>query len=557
MRAVIYARYSSENQREASIDDQVRLCRARAEREGWSVTTVFADYALSGATTNRPQLQALLADARRGLFDVVVAEALDRISRDQEHTAGVWKALSFATIPLITIAEGEISELHVGLKGTMNALFLKDLAAKTHRGLAGRVEAGKSGGGLCFGYDVVRALDAHGDPLRGGRVINPGQAEIVRRIFTMFANGSSPTAIAKALNAEALSGPEGRAWRDTTIRGHAGRGTGILRNELYIGQLVWNRMRFVRDPATGKRISRQNPESQWLRRDVPELRIIDQDLWDAVQARLGAVRAASGADNVDRPRYWENRRAGHLLTQKVFCGACGGVMTNIGRDYLACATARKQGLCSNGGGIRRQELEALVQDALRSRMMAPDLVAELIEEFTTEWNRAVAVNSAGRDASVRELAGVERKLSGLIDALADGFRAPGLQDKLSALEAKRAVLTAKLEAPAPATPRLHPNLAQIYRDKVERLGDALKATPDSQEAIDAIRALIDRVVLTPLPTGRGFEIELIGEIAAMVALGLTDGGKGRAANLASDPGLFERSIKVVAGTGFEPVTFRL
>lgn len=90
------------------------------------------------------------------------------------------------------MAEGEITELHVGLKGTMNALFLKDLAMKTHRGLRGRVEKGKSGGGLCYGYKVVKKLDGNGEPIRGDREIIPEEADTVRRIFREFASGKSP-----------------------------------------------------------------------------------------------------------------------------------------------------------------------------------------------------------------------------------------------------------------------------------------------------------------------------------------------------------------------------
>src|SRR5512132_1540661 len=107
---------------------------------------------VSGASRLRPGYQKLLEDARAGTFDIVVAEALDRLSRDQEDTAALYKQLGFAGVRLVTLAEGEISELHVGLKGTMNALFLKDLAMKTRRGLEGRVRLGRSGGGLCYGY---------------------------------------------------------------------------------------------------------------------------------------------------------------------------------------------------------------------------------------------------------------------------------------------------------------------------------------------------------------------------------------------------------------------
>jgi site-specific DNA recombinase len=114
----------------------------------------------------------------------------------------------------------------------------------------------------------------------------------------------------------------------------------------------------------------------------------------------------------------------------VFCGVCGGAMTNIGRDYLACSAARKQGTCANGRGIRGRALETLILDALRDRLMAPVLVADFIRAFTAEWNRALAETCSDRDDSARELARVDRKLKGLIDAIAEGFRARGLQSQL-------------------------------------------------------------------------------------------------------------------------------
>src|ERR1700682_4381075 len=108
MRAAIYARYSSENQREASIEDQIRLCKVRLKRERWSLGATYSDRAISGAQILRPGYQKLLNDVRSGGIDVVVAEALDRISRDQEHVAAFFKQLSFAGVKLVTIAEGEI-----------------------------------------------------------------------------------------------------------------------------------------------------------------------------------------------------------------------------------------------------------------------------------------------------------------------------------------------------------------------------------------------------------------------------------------------------------------
>lgn len=149
MRAAVYARYSSELQREASIEDQLRVCRRLIGERGWVEGPVFSDMGMSGATHLRPGYQRLLEEARAGRFDVVVAESLDRLSRDQEHVAAFFKQMGFAGIGVVTVAEGVISELHIGLKGTMSALYLKDLAQKTHRGLEGRVKAGRSAGGLC------------------------------------------------------------------------------------------------------------------------------------------------------------------------------------------------------------------------------------------------------------------------------------------------------------------------------------------------------------------------------------------------------------------------
>jgi DNA invertase Pin-like site-specific DNA recombinase len=328
-RAAIYARYSSNNQRDASIEDQVRLCRDFVENQGWTYLHAYTDRAISGASPFRPGYQNLLQEARAGDFDVVVAEALDRLSRDQADIANFYKQLQFLGIKIVTLAEGEISDLHVGLKGTMNALYLKDLAQKTRRGLEGRIRQGKSGGGICYGYKTVEGKI-------GDRRIDPDEATVVRRIFVDFAKGKSPRSIACALNAEDIPGPHGRQWRDTALRGHLQRGTGLINNELYKGRLVWNRLRYIKGPETGKRVSRRNPESDWIVEEVPHLRIVDDDLWQAVKVRQGEIATRPGVQKIKASRFWERRRARHLLTGLVFCGDCGGGFAAVGRDNHAC-----------------------------------------------------------------------------------------------------------------------------------------------------------------------------------------------------------------------------
>lgn len=335
--------------------------------EGWSLIATYTDRGISGASHLRPGYQALLTAARNGEIDIVIAEALDRISRDQEHIAAFFKQMNFAGVRVVTLAEGEIGELHIGLKGTMNALFLKDLAEKTRRGMRGRVEKGKLAGGLSYGYRVVRSENGE----HGCREIDDAQAAVVRRIFSEFAAGRSPRQITARLNRERVPGPGGRPWCDTTLRGHASRGTGVLRNELYIGRLVWNRQRYTKDPLTGRRIARLNPRTQWIIREVPHLRIIDDELWYRVQARLNAIRDSERVTKARATKFWTFRRPRHLLTGKVVCGACGGSAASIGKDYLACSTARHQGTCTNRASIRRSEVESWIVDAVRRQLMAP------------------------------------------------------------------------------------------------------------------------------------------------------------------------------------------
>ena len=535
MRAVIYARYSSDLSRDASIEDQLRLCRGHAERHGWTVARTFEDRAISGATVIRPGYQAMLEAVHSGAVDLILAESLDRLSRDQEDIAALFKRLRFLGVRLVTVGEGDVGDLHVGLKGAMNALYLKDLADKTRRGLEGRIRAGRSGGGLCYGYDVVPGEE------RGGRAINPRHAGIVRRIFKEFATGRSPKAIARRLNDEGVPGPRGLLWRDSAIRGHRARGTGILNNELYVGRLVWNRLRYVKDPRTGRRVSRRNDPSTWIVEEVPELRIIDDQLWERVSARHAAIEAKPHVKAMKASRFWEHRRAQHLLTGLVRCAACGGPFASVGRDYLACGTARKLHRCAQRNGIRRQVLERFVLDLVRDHLMQPDAVRAFIAAYHGEINSGRDAAAVERGRIERDLRAVSRKLEGMYDAVADGLRTPGLLAKIEGLEGQKAELETQLKAPAPSPVRLHPKLADLCRQKTAALCDALADPEIRDKAIAILRGLIEEVRLGFGPAG--WNAELQGEITSLVSLGMQN-------DRAPRPGLRDEALcsaKVVAG----------
>ena len=473
----IYARYSSDQQRDASIEDQIRLCEERAAREGWRVYNRYTDHAVSGASLMRPGIQMLMQDAANGRFGVILAEALDRLSRDQEDIAGIYKRLRFAGARIVTLSEGDVSDLHIGLKGTMNALFLKDLADKTRRGLRGRVEAGKSGGGLTYGYDVVKKFDAHGEAIRGDRTINKPQAAIILRIFREYAEGCSPKAIVHQLNRDRVPCPGGAAWGASTIHGHRRRGTGILNNELYIGRMVWNRLRYIKDPETGKRVSRLNPESEWIVRDVPALRIVPQDLWDKVKARQRALEATAGeaADggNGDGAGFWDRRRPQYLFSGLLKCGQCGGGFVKYSHDRLGCATARNKGTCSNLLTIKRAEVEAAVLNGLKSHLMDERLCAVFCEEYTAHMNRLRIESNASLEGYKAELGKITKDIDRMIDAICGGVPAAQVKDRMIALEERKTELKRLIERTHEQPVLLHPNMSQHYRSQVGELITAL------------------------------------------------------------------------------------
>ncbi|WP_029606378.1 recombinase family protein [Kozakia baliensis] len=552
MKVALYARYSSDNQRDASIEDQLRACRGYADTQGWTIVDSYSDRAISGASLIRPGIQELITDANAGRFQILLTEAMDRLSRDQEDIAGLFKRMSFAGVKIVTLSEGEINHLHIGLTGTMNALYLKELANKTRRGLRGRVELGKSGGGLCYGYDVVRQRDSHGEPICGERAINDDQAQIIRRIFRDYADGKSPKSIALSLNAEGHRGPLSGAWSPSTINGNRERGTGILNNELYIGRLIWNRLRYIKDPSTGKRVSRLNPESEWVLQSVPDLRIIEQGLWDAVKARQSKTTWSQKSRGTGTHPLNALQRPTHLLTGLIKCGCCGGGFSMISKHHLGCSTARNKGTCENRMTIRRDVLEKSVLNGLRTQMMDPALFNEFCDEFTHEVNRLRMEKGADLVALKSELPKIDRELDKAVQAILDGFASPALKTRMEELEARKAEIETQL-ADAPA-PLLHPNMAVLYRQKIASLHDSLQNKADATQTMEAIRSLITRIKLIPENGKLGIFLE--GDLAAM--LGFATNRKNAMRH--ADAGVLEKFLvqgSLVAGVGFEPTAFRL
>ena len=524
MRTALYARYSSDRQSEASIDDQVRLCRAAAAREGWKVVEVYADYALSGAhAASRPQLQAMLASVETGGLDLVLAESLDRLARDQEHIAAIWKRCRFHGVEIRTVADGLVDELAIGFKGTLSALYLKDLAAKTHRGLAGVVAQGRAAAAPAYGYRRKVIHDAAGQVIPGLQEIDEDQASVVRRIFQDYAAGLGPRSIATALNREGVAAPRSTAWAANTILGDRARGLGLLNNRLYIGERVWNRRRWIKDPQTGRRVPRDNPESDWVIEPAPELAIVDRALWEevkALQATAGQGVRTQGAADKARPR----KRPKHPFSGLLVCGACGGTVTTQGRDRLGCSNAKERGTCKNRKTTSRALVERRVFTALKERLAAPELVAAFVAEYRAERKRLADAARASAAGDRRKLAEIERRLARQLQAIEDGLYSPTLKAKVEDLEAEAAALRTRLESvddDRNGVVEMHAAAPERYRRMIEDLQAALETADERgrAEVGATLRALIDEIRVIP-GQGRGeIMLEIAGDMAAFLALG--------------------------------------
>ena len=539
-RCAIYARYSSDRQSHTSAEDQVRDCRVRAEREGWEIADVYVDLAISGASNRRPGMTAMLTDAAAGSFGIVLSEALDRIARDQADIATIYQRLTFADVRIETLSEGPVNELHIGLKGTMGELFLKDLAEKIRRGQRGSVARGRIPGGLCYGYDVVRELDEHGNLIAGRRRINEGQAVIVRRIVQEYVDGKSPKRIAHDLNRDGVHSARGGEWRASAIVGNKARMIGVLHNPIYIGRFAYNRVHMKRDPETRNRVSRPNPPDAIAFADVPELRIVSDELWHAAQEARGE-RAANPLPLRRRPK--------HLLSGLLRCGECGGSYTIVADTRFGCSRHRETGGCGNALRIEGAELQRRVLAGLETQLLAPEAVSLLVREYHLERERRSKEIGRARRLVGQRLKKAEEAVARLVAAVADGGGIfTELKSALAARIEERDALRAEIgEEDAIPVIALHPQIADRYREKVTELVNGLTTGPvDGDSTAERIRQLVEVVILSPGDSA-DVQIEVVGSLQTAIALAM-----GAAASPPRRRGT--PALAMVAEEGLEPPT---
>ncbi|KAF1698033.1 preprotein translocase subunit TatB [Pseudoxanthomonas jiangsuensis] len=519
MRVAAYARYSSDQQREASLEDQLRNCRSWCTRHNLAPPVEYTDAAVSGARLDRAGYQRLLAEIHH--YDVLLVDDLSRLGRDKDEVGKTVKRLTFSGVRLVGVCDGVDTQrrghkIDVGLRGLMSELYLDDLADKTHRGLTGRALSGASAGGLPYGYRVTGT---------GQRVIDAEQADVVRRIYAEFIAGHSPRTIAARLNAEHVRTARGKTWCGTAIYGDAKRGIGILANPIYIGRQVWNRSHWIKHPDSGRRVRQERPESEWITTEKPELAIIDADTWATVQARLGCNRKA----NPDSYRK-AGRQPRHLLSGLLRCECCGGPLVVVDRYNYGCNVAKDRGTCTSKLRVPRAAAERSILAGIKRDLLS-DAAYQVFQRAVTHALRAAAPDDT---AIRRRLADAQRVRDNVMQAIRAGIITPGTRAELERAEAEVATLQAELDAAKRYEPaHVLPRAREVWQRAVANLEHHARNIPAARESLREL--LGERIVVRTNENG-----DLVAEIAA-----------------SSTASAETAQINVVAGAGFEPATFGL
>jgi DNA invertase Pin-like site-specific DNA recombinase len=376
-------------------------------------------------------------------FDIVLVDDTSRLSRNIGDAVRAFEQLNFAGIRIVAVSQGidtqnEQADVLMTVHGLVDSLYIKELSKKTHRGLEGRALHGLHTGGRCFGYTNITTPE-------GVRLqVNESEAVIVRDIFRMAADGISLRGIAKRLNAQGIPPARPRAgkryatWCPSAIRS-------MLRRDLYAGTMIWNKSRFIKEPGTNKRLRRARPQTDWRTVQNESLRIIDQPLWQRVQARLAEVQETYGYAGLER-----GPNTSYLLTGFLRCGTCGANMVIVtgrgkqGQRSYGCPQNYYRGACKNNLKERQDHLEAKLLSGLQTSVLQSDAIEYALVEFQRQLAQALSTMEddlgRARDRKVQ----LERELANLIGAIATTGHSPSIATAIGDRERELRTITEHL-----------------------------------------------------------------------------------------------------------------
>ena len=527
--AAVYSRKSNTDERSAgdgaSVERQIEHATAFARAKlGATVVEQFtyADRAISGAEFERREgLQRLLKDIKRKPFDYLIISEPSRLGREKIETAYVLKQITDAGVKVYGYLDGR--ELTMGSSSEKLMFSVQAMAAEAERergrqrtrdALIRKAKSGHFTGQKTYGYTTER-VGEHTE-----RRVDPEQATIVRKIFQMASEGHGDLRIANALRAEGAPAPR-QAWSKEVVRN-------VLKNELYVGRVTFGRSRSV---DKGGRVGGREKvaPADWVRVDVPALRIIDEALWTKVRDRKAkTLKAYVRLPNGQRQSKPEaGLVARFALSGIAKCGTCGGSLAyrGKGKSYYCLEHCRGRG-CTNGRGVPIKRLDALVITTLKERLDDPDVVWDLVVERAQRWKRKHGSKHQERRNLEKEVARREAEVARLVSALAAGKGASA--DITSAIAERRArieALRAKLAEPV----TLDVDRTTVYKSIGPILG-MFKDCGDAEPA--AVRSTLRRLGISKIvvtPDGAGWKVEGIADLALLLgANGAPGGGRRRA-----------------------------
>ncbi len=521
-RCAIYARYSSDLQRESSIEDQIRKCREYAAARGWEILEEYVhfDQAVSGAAlTGRDALQFLVGAAKRRPkpFDCLLVDDSSRLTRNLADGLKTTDLFRYNAIDVVFVSQNfdtsqENARMMVTMHGMMDEQFLIGLGQKVHRGQEGRVLKGLNPGGRCYGYRNIPIEDATRQGKYGRMAVlgvqqkaEPTEAAVIRRIFEMYANGNGFATIAKQLNQEGIPSPRPaknrlrQAWSRYTIRE-------MLFNQKYRGVIVWGRTKKMRNPETGKKVSKARPDSEWKTVDAPELRLVSEELWKLAHEQNARVNQV-GIQRMGGMSRTPGSRS-YLFSGMLTCGNCGSSVVIISgggkRGYVkyGCHAHKHSGVCDNNWTIRRDRLEAQLLGAIEQRLLDPvildyavDRIEQAVKTRITEMQRQAQSTNVDTTRSRRDE--LKAQATRLTEAISLGGTLRPLVQRLQEIEQEAAEIERAVALQRPRNVELKPG--QV-RDAVVKTMMNLRSAlgeGDVTLAKNALMKHVGRLVLTP------------------------------------------------------------
>ena len=519
LRAALYARFSSDIQKDRSIEDQFTELERAVKRLGFKIDKrhYYADRGVSATSLfERPGLtRDLLGAAQRGEIDVVLVEATDRLARSRADTFWLADRFKFHNVKLFTPV-GEVSDLQLTFEGHSNEDFIKKLSMRVKRGHNALTREGRFAGGRCYGYDQT--------PGTGERKINEEQAKVLRRIFTEYASGFPPRKICAGLERDSILSPTGKKiWNYQGIVGGDGTGTGegLLHRELYRGKIIRNRFVKIKNPDTGKYVNRKGDIDDLIVIDAPHLRIISDQLWNAVHAMRAKRRAQYNPSGTKATPTLGRKE--HLLSGLLKCASCMGQMTAITHNRIGCSNATYRKTCDHTKSYNLDVIIAEVIEKVGKELTDPEFLKRRIRAKALEMAKAEKEEGAERDATQRRHDRVMLEIARLVDALADpDMPRDQIKEKLKGKEAERVALAEKLRLLSKGSNvRTLPEATMsAFGKSVETLVKLIHDTPDDPACRMALANLIGGVLVHPTPKKRPYDLSLYARVSAIGTLNL-------------------------------------